>query len=137
MDPNFPEAHLYLAWTCWLSGHRDEGIAEIKRASALSPNDTRMLAQLAQWLAMAGQKSAAEACLRQLLEKASSQYVSPFFIAIAYFGFGDVESSNRYLDKAFEERSAHLAFSSVWPDLEPLRPNPRFADLLRRMGLPP
>jgi hypothetical protein len=70
-------------------------------------------------------------------ESASSKqsYASPFDIALIYTALGDKETAFAWLDKAVAERSTWLVYSKWEPRLDPLRFDPRFANVLRRIGL--
>ncbi len=63
-------------------------------------------------------------------------YVPPYDMAIAHLGLGDSDSALAFLDEAYKECSSWMAYLNVEPRLDPLRGDPRFADLLRRVGLP-
>ncbi len=63
-------------------------------------------------------------------------YVSPYNIAAVYVGLNERDKALEYLEKAFEERTCALAFVKVEPLWDPIRPDPRFQDLLRRMNFP-
>ena len=66
----------------------------------------------------------------------SEQYVSPFYVALIFTGLKENEKALDWLDKAYQDRSNPLIFLKVDPELDPLRSNPRFQDLQRRIGLP-
>ena len=65
------------------------------------------------------------------------RYVSPYLIAIVYVGLGDKDQAFAWLDKAFQDRSSLLLWLKVEPQFDSLRDDPRFQDLLRRVGLTP
>jgi len=75
--------------------------------------------------------------LHQLLESPSQKYVSPCDLAMIYVGLGEHDQAFSALDRTFEERSLWLGYLNVEPQLDPLRRDPRFQDLLRRGGLIP
>jgi hypothetical protein len=74
--------------------------------------------------------------LETLHKATNTMYVSPYFLAIAYAGLGDKDRGFEWMETAYRERAAWLTFLKVDPALDPLRSDPRFADLLRRIGLP-
>jgi tetratricopeptide (TPR) repeat protein len=82
-----------------------------------------------------GRKSEARAMLEALRDVASSAYVSPIDFALVHVGLGETEAALDELDRAFEEKDAALVYLRTQPGLAPLRSEPRFQDLLKRMGL--
>ncbi len=75
--------------------------------------------------------------LVQTLEKAGTKYVSPYKIALLYTRIGEKDKAFEYLDKAYNERSPLLVAIRSDPELDTLRSDDRFADLLQRVGLQP
>jgi hypothetical protein len=74
--------------------------------------------------------------LRSLLEQSRTSYVSAFDIAVIHAGLGDPTRTLEALDRAFNERASYLVFINVDPRFDDYRAEPRFRDLIRRMGLP-
>ena len=74
---------------------------------------------------------------RPYLELTKRRYISPFNTALIYTGWGDKERAIERLEKAFEDRSGLSIWLKVDPRFDPLRADPRFTNLLRRMGLEP
>ena len=91
-------------------------------------------ASLAHVYAVSGRTADAEHILNELKQRAKGNNLT-YQIADVYIGLGEKEEAFRWLDKAFEERSGWLTWIAVEPKLDPLRSDPRFADLLRRMRL--
>ena len=83
---------------------------------------------------MSGDRTGALEALRQLQRR---PYVSPWLVAIVYAELGDKDRAFYWLEKAYEGREHDLAFSNVWPMFDSLRPDPRFKNLINRIGLPP
>ncbi len=75
--------------------------------------------------------------LTELREVPKQRYVSPYMFAVVYAGLGDQDQTFAWSDKAVQDRSAFLIWLKVEPLFDPLRDDPRFQDLLRRIGLPP
>ena len=82
-----------------------------------------------------GRTDDARRILDQLLEKSRHQYVSGESIAAVYIALGEYDNAFSWLERAFEEHSAPLYSFAFYPDFRPLRSDPRFADLLRRIGI--
>lgn len=70
----------------------------------------------------------------ELMEQSKRSYVSPYGIAMIYVGLGDKVQAFTWLQKAHEERTWDLVYLKVDPKLDSLRTDPRFAELLRRLG---
>ena len=81
-------------------------------------------------------KNEANKILNELLEMNKRRYVTPAALANLYIGLDNKDQAFFWLEKAFQERSNYLAYLKVFPILDPLRSDPRFADLVRRVGLP-
>jgi tetratricopeptide (TPR) repeat protein len=68
--------------------------------------------------------------------KETKSYLRPGWVAEVYIGLGDKDEAMRWLEQAYKERDIWLALLKVWPRFDPLRSDPRFQDLLRRMNFP-
>lgn len=73
--------------------------------------------------------------LKELLELYRRGYVTPAAVVNVYTGLGDKDQAFAWLEKAFQEHSYYMAYLKVFPLDDPLRSDPRFDDLLRRIGL--
>jgi hypothetical protein len=80
--------------------------------------------------------SDAKRFLEDLKNAARRRHVSPYFFALAHVGMGENGSAFAWLEQAYQERSGWLVNLNIDPALDPLRSDPRFADLLQRVGLP-
>jgi serine/threonine protein kinase/tetratricopeptide (TPR) repeat protein len=135
LDSNFPAGHLRLGQAYVGKKQYDLGIAEFKKFATLSGAPSLALLGIA--YAAAGRRADALKALDQLIELSKTRYVSAFSFARIYAGLGQKDKTFEWLEKSYEERSLLLVFVRVFPDLDPLRSDPRFADLLRRMNLQP
>jgi serine/threonine protein kinase/Tfp pilus assembly protein PilF len=135
--PDFWVCHYFLAVGLEGAGQRQDAILEYQKAVKLSQGDTDPTAGLAHAYAAAGSRAEAEAMLGELLRRSRSSYVSPYMIATIYAGFGDKNKAFDFLEKAYQERSPDIPYF-IKADLriDNLRTDPRFQDLLRRVGLP-
>ena len=120
------------------SGQTLLAIPEYQKAVEYSGNDSDPTAALAYAYARTGKGAEAEKLLRDLLEQSKTGYVSPYMIATIYAGLGNKDRAFEYLEKAYEERSTDLSYF-LKSDLrmDTLRSDPRFQDLVKRMGFPP
>jgi serine/threonine-protein kinase len=87
-------------------------------------------------LAALGEKDEAEAILQRLEKESASQYIRAESLAMGYAAVGNSDRAFACLERAFQERSAGLIFFQADPGFAPLRSDPRFGDLARRIGLP-
>jgi len=78
----------------------------------------------------------AQAVLKELNQLARHRRVTPFWLAMIYMALGDRNQAFQLLDRCYEERSPWLVWLKTDPALDPLRSDPRYGNLLRRMGLP-
>ena len=135
MDANFVPAHVYLGRAYAKKGTYPEAIAEMRKALELSEGDTNELAALGHAYAVAHQEGEAKKILDQLKERSQQTYVQPSLIAVIHVGLGDKNQAFDWLQKAFEDRSAGLLYLKVDPAFDSVRSDPRFIDLVHRVGL--
>ncbi len=136
LEPNFLQARLWFGRPYLQKGMFKEAVAELEAACELSGRGTMPLAVLGHAYASAGDRPKALKILEQLQKRAEEQYVPSYWIGLVYVGLDDKPSAIERLEKACEERSAWLAWIGVEPRFDPLRAEPRFQDLLRRIGFP-
>jgi TolB-like protein/DNA-binding winged helix-turn-helix (wHTH) protein/Flp pilus assembly protein TadD len=136
IDPDFILAHRVLGWAYEQKHMYTESVTELKKAMSLSGSRSDILGALGHVYAISGQKSAALEVLAELRRSAARNHDISADIAIVYAGVGDKDRAFEWLEKAYQERSAALVLLKVLPLLDPLHSDPRFADLLRRVGLP-
>lgn len=129
-------AHLVLGQAYEQKGQYDLAISELKKATAHSPNSPLMLGALGDAYAAAGDTAEAEKLREDLVRRSSEQYVSPVYVALIFTGLRENDKALDWLDQAYPDRLNPLVFLKVDPELDPLRSNPRFRDLQRRIGLP-
>jgi eukaryotic-like serine/threonine-protein kinase len=135
LDPNFIPALTSLGSAYLQKSMYREGIAEFEKALAISPGNTQALWRLGYAYAVTGRRAEAQKVLDELSKK---KYVPAFTMAIIYTGLGQKDQAFQWLEKSYEEHdSGPFSFVKVYPIFDPLRSDPRFADLLRRMNLQP
>ncbi len=137
MDSNFAAAHFDLAQTYVVTGRFAEAIAEYQKALAITGRNPSLVSQLGYIYARAGQKAEAMKILNDLKERSRQAYVPLSDFAFIYMGLGDKDQAFARLNQAYEARENPLVFLKAEPSFDPLRSDPRFHDLLRRIGLPP
>jgi tetratricopeptide (TPR) repeat protein len=87
--------------------------------------------------AVAGNLSEARRIVEELEQRGQSEFVDLVPMAMAYTGLGDLDRAFSWLERGYRERALFVPLIQVDPRLDPLRRDPRFGDLLRRMGLKP
>lgn len=135
LDPTFVQAHRLLGYAYEAEGKFPEAIAEFKLAVKLSPGNLSYLGILGRGYAVAGNRREARRTIAKLKELSKTRYVEPLQFALIYAALGEKDQAFAWLEKAFEERNGNLIALSVAPWFDPLRSDPRFADLVRRVGL--
>lgn len=138
LDPNFWVAHLQLAKIYLRQRRYMEAIAELNKAREFSGGNTETISLIGYTWAVSGDRAKAQTALDEL-KSASTQnrYVPPYNVAIIYNGLGQKDEALAWLEKAYEEHDARLTFIKIEPRWDPFRSDPRFTDLMRRIGLAP
>jgi TolB-like protein/DNA-binding winged helix-turn-helix (wHTH) protein/Flp pilus assembly protein TadD len=134
MDPNFALAHNQLAQAYLQKHMNDEAVAELQKAVQLSGGSPTVMANLARAYAASGKRSGAIKLLSDLKKRSNSIYSHGSEIAVIYASLGDSDQAMRWLEKSYEERFNPGVL--LRPGFDPLRSDPRFQDLVRRIGLP-
>jgi tetratricopeptide (TPR) repeat protein len=134
IDPNYVYFDPALADAYREKGDFEKAIALYEKAQATTHLPS---AGLAITYAKTGRREDARRPLDQLIEKSREQYIKADSIAAVYAALGEEDEAFRWLERAFDEHSAPLYGFGSDPAFRPLRSNPRFADLLRRLGLDP
>jgi DNA-binding winged helix-turn-helix (wHTH) protein/tetratricopeptide (TPR) repeat protein len=137
LDPGFYRTHLFLGAAYTQKKEYSKAISEFQIAMILSDGSTRALAALGFGYAVSGKKRQAQKVIDDLLRRARERYVPAYAVAMIYAGLGDRDQAFLWLDKAVEERDEWLVRLKIAPELAALRPDPRFLDLARRVGLAP
>ena len=134
MDPNFALAHNHLG-QAYLQKHMiDEAVAELQKAVQLSEGSPTCIANLARAYVASGKRSEAENLLSDLKKRSSPGHSLASEIAVIYAALGDTDQAITQLKKGYEERFNPGVL--LRPGFDPLRSDPRFEDLVRRVGLP-
>jgi serine/threonine protein kinase/tetratricopeptide (TPR) repeat protein len=135
LDPRFDGAHTGLARSLEALGRFDEARAEYEEGRRLSGGVAGPSFGLAHLEAAAGNEKEARRILAELTEARSTRVVSAWGIAVLHASLGDVDEAFRWLDIAVEERAPGLILLRVHPRLDPIRKDPRYRLLVRRVGL--
>ena len=135
LEPNFDGAHACLGYSFLGNGSYPQAINEFQKALDLSGGDAVRAVWLGRAYAQAGDRANALKILAQLQDQFKRTYVPPYFIATLYTALHDNEQALVWLEKAYAERDLYLAWIRFDPAVDPLRSDPRFQALQRRMKL--
>jgi serine/threonine-protein kinase len=136
MAPNNHMLHQGLAMALAGKGLYEEAIVEYQRAVELSEGSPLWKSTLGHAYGMSGQKSEAMKILNELKQPSEHGYINSELIAVVYVGLGKNEMAIQYLEKAVSNRDADLVLLKVDYIWDPLRDDPRFQALLKKMNFP-
>ncbi|PYX29843.1 MAG: hypothetical protein DMG80_13495, partial [Acidobacteria bacterium] len=136
VSPKFPLAHLWLGRAYQQKKLYAEAIDEFNKTDAALPEWPVTIAGIGNAYGEWGKRMEAKQVLTHLSELSSHKYVTPYGVALVYAGLDDKDQAFAWLDKAFEGRNHWLVWLNRDPRWDRLRPDPRFADLKSRVGLP-
>jgi serine/threonine-protein kinase len=135
LDPSFAFAHYALGDSCAQRGEYARALDEYETSARLGGRSVNHVAVLGYAHGLAGDADAARAALAELAERGAHGHVSPMWRALVHLGLGERDDVFRWLDRAFEERDGSLVLVTSAIEFDPVRQDPRFEALLRRMGL--
>ena len=136
LDPDFPLAHVYLGFAYLRKDLPGDAIHEFEAAARLSPDEPDPIALRGYASGVAGRRTEAEKALAELGLLSKRRYVSAFPVAWIYLGLGNNDRAFEWLEKAYQERASRLVYLKAERAFDPLRSDPRFVDLLRRLKFP-
>jgi len=137
MDPGFWVAHLYVAYACSQSGRHEQALTAAQKAVEASQGAPHAVAMLGYARAAAGHRAEAEKVLEDFQDWSRARYVPSYYMGLICAGLGDKDRAFLWLEKALQERFVLMCYLRVEPAFDGLRGDPRFAGLLRQMGLEP
>ncbi len=136
MDPNYALAHGYLGMALEHKGMLKEATAEFHKGFTLSGGLPIYLALMGHTYAVASERHKAEETLHELKKLSKRRYVSAIEVALVYAGLRDTKAAFAWLQKAYNERARLPLFLKMDPAFDNLRADPRYHQLLNRIGLP-
>ena len=107
-----------------------------EQVTSVTPDNQNAVRQLGWLYAVAGKRAEALKLARKFEDLSAHSYVDFYFVAMIYAGLGDKDQTFRWLEKAYQERSNQVAWLAVDPFWYPFYSDPRYKDLVRRVGLP-
>ena len=137
LDPSFVLAHHRLGMVYEQQGKYDDAISEFTIVNKLTAGKPLGIMSLARGYALAGKRPEAQKLLNDLLALSKERYVSSAGIATVYGALGDKEQAFAWLERAEKERDGILARIKIDPRFDSLRSDPRFAELVKRIGFTP
>jgi len=162
LAPLSPVYSVIVGPTCWIARRYDDGIAHLRNMLDIYPDAAWMINYHLAWnyvgkrmhqeaidaaeksgdlvtrayvYAVAGKRDEALKLLNELFEKSKREYIEPVFIAQIYIGLGDKEKAFQWLTKAYEEHSPYMTSLKNDATFDPLRSDPRFVELRKKIGL--
>jgi tetratricopeptide (TPR) repeat protein len=136
LEPELAIARYVLGMAYIQKSMFDEAIIELQKAVATSEGRPWFKAGLGFAYGLSGEANKALEILDEMKKPPSQQYVSPFDLASVFLGLGETERALDELTAAYEDGTYITLFLKVDPQFDPLRGDPRYQDLLRRMNLP-
>ena len=137
LDPNFPTAHYFLGRAYEVKGMYDQAVEEYSKASLVGRVPPEVVQKMKDVYAKSGWKAYVQMNLDRLLSQTQGQSTPPpFVIAGMYARLGRKEEAIAWLEKGYEERDGRMTVLGVAYEFDGLRADPRFKELMRRLGLP-
>jgi tetratricopeptide (TPR) repeat protein len=137
MDPNYLPARIGLGLAYGQKGMYEEAVAQFQKAGDLADDLVEVVGELGYVYGAWGQISKAQAALDELKKRSETAYVSPYNMAKVYAGLGEKDFAFEWLERAYDERSEWLTWLKVDPKLDEIRSDPRFRELMHRVGFEP
>jgi TolB-like protein/Flp pilus assembly protein TadD len=135
LDPDSWQAYWFLGLGHLHLRRYDEALAAFQKVRALTDDSPTSAAGLGFTYALAGEREKARAVLRDLEDRSKRQYISPENFALVYACLGDNDRAFYWLEKAYQDHSTTLPNLQADPLFDGLRSDPRYEDLVRRLGL--
>src|ERR1700730_19199670 len=136
LDPSYEWPHFILGQAYEQKREFNLARAELQKAVEFCRASALLCLALAHADALSGNQEEALRLLQQLMAQSRKQYVSPFYVAVVYIALGKTETAMDWMEKAFADHSNGLVFLKVEPELDPVRSNPRFIELQKRLNFP-
>ena len=134
--PELGIAHAILALAHAEKRQPNDAVAEARKAMEVD-NSPLVIATAGGAMAIAGDLAGARQVLAQLDDITKTRYVCPYEVGMIHLYLGEKDAAFRSFEKGYEVRSACMPFTKIDPRMDPIRSDPRYADLVRRLAFPP
>lgn len=135
LDPSFVYASIGIAQAYEEKGMYQDALSELNKAKTFDPNWYWIDAEIACVDAYLGKKAEAQKTIKELQDRMAREYIDPTIIASIYTSLGDKDQAFVWLEKGYQEKGGNIPWIHLDPKYQPLRSDPRLADLLRRIGI--
>jgi serine/threonine-protein kinase len=135
MNPNYFQSYLDMGSAHLGLGKPEQALDWYRRGQSLESSVRCYDALIVRALAGMGEAEEARAIMERLTEEAKQTYMRADILAMGHAALGDLDCAFACLDSALEARSAGLIYLHLDPGYEPLRPDPRFDDLVKKVGV--
>jgi len=135
VHPDYATAHWFLGFALMATGQLDEAITALKKAASLTDDSSALLGTLVRAYAQAGNRKEARKLLDELKRRQQEGHVPAAAFVEAYLGLGETDQAFVWLERAYQEHSRVMQILKVNPLVDPIRRDPRFVELVRRVGL--
>ncbi len=135
----FPDAlqpHFVLGWSAWYQGRAEEAVAALEKALSLS-REALSFSYLGHVYGRLGRTDEARRLFRELEQLRAQGHAPPIAFAVIHAGLGDIDAAFNWLETAYRLRDGYLFWLPGASGLDPLHSDPRFADLVHRVGTVP
>jgi serine/threonine-protein kinase len=135
VHPDYATAYFFLGFALIGKGQPQEAITVLEKTASLMHRSPGSLELLATAYAKAGHRAEALRLIDELKQRGKTSYVPAGVFINPYLALGDYDQAFVWFERAYQEKSNILQFLRVHPFFDPVRQDPRFIDLLRRVGL--
>ena len=136
LDPQFALGYFDIGVAYVMTGKLEESAAAFKKVSELSGSEVSQIHTQATTCAMMGDRKRAMELYEKLKELSKTNYISPMMLAILPMLLGDLDAAFELIEQAYAEKANALVYLNVEPFFDPLRSDPRYAELIEKMGFP-
>jgi tetratricopeptide (TPR) repeat protein len=134
LESNYWVSHVVLGRCYEQKGKLAEAVGQFQKAIQIEPEIPEVIAALGHGYALSGRRAEALKLIKDLQDRSKKEFVPSFSIATIYIGLGMKNEAIQYLARSYDEGSYYMIYLKVDPLHDSLRGDPRFADILRRVG---
>jgi serine/threonine-protein kinase len=137
LDPSYAVALVNIGRAYEMKGMHPQAQGVFRKILTVAPDDPAVLALMGHEYASAGDRANALQILAHLKRLSAHGYVPTIYIGLVYTGLHDLDNAFQWLNRAADDHCEYLVYLPSEPLADPLRGDPRFDQLLKRMGLKP